>query len=202
MKQHRKTRGIQDAVSRIYARYLYLLGFRTSVVTDATGLSESQARNLKKELKDEGIEVKDQPGPGSMADGLVNSRSGYIQASILMNIYRSLNTDAERNLDLESVIEAYSIYLKEIGAIFRGCEDQEIYSEGFERFTIQQAYSLAAALRSNDIDYSASMRECHECKTYFYFTVRQTVVDDCPFCNWRVRGLSSGNAKMTEASPE
>ncbi|WP_172962425.1 FlhC family transcriptional regulator [Hydrocarboniclastica marina] len=201
MKQNRKTRGIQDAVSRIYARYLYLLGFRTSVVTDATGLSESQARNLKKELKEEGIVVKDQPGPGSMADGLVNSRSGYLQASILMNIYRSLNPNAERNLDLESVIEAYSIYLKEIGAIFRNSIDYDLSAEGFERFTIQQAYSLAAALRSNDIDYSASMRECPDCKTYFYFTTRQTVVDDCPFCNWRVRSISSGTANQNAALP-
>lgn len=179
----------KTAVQKIYARMLLLLGLRTRVICDATGLTDSQIRSIKSELADEGYKLPAQPGPQQKAAWILNSRPAYVQATLLMNIYRSLHIDADKNIDLVKLIRAYSIYLKERAAILSNSMDET--AQRFKALSISDAYTLAAALRHNEIDNSAAMIECPECHVEYYFAISQNLVSDCPFCYWRVRDSSS-----------
>lgn len=178
----------RSAQLRLSARRMLLLGFPNQVVEDCTNMGNSQRRLLRYEIKmNGGIQPPEIRGPVKQVKSLTAKGSDHLHASLAMNIYCAAHPKATSRVCIDSLISAYSTYLKEISAI----EARMPRAGRMKPLDMASAHALAVALRAHEDSNSAEMRKCKNCFTNYYIVYEQEASLKCPFCEWRVRGVSA-----------
>lgn len=178
----------RNAQQRLSARRMLLLGFPNQVVEDCTNMGNSQRRLLRHEIKmNGGIQPPEIRGPVKQVKSLTAKGADHLHASLFMNIYSAVHPKATSRVCIDSLVSSYSTYRKELCAI-----EARIPRAGqMKPLDMASAHALAVALRSHEDSNSAEIRKCKSCFTNFYVVYEQEASLKCPFCEWRVRGVSA-----------
>jgi len=159
-------------------------GMRPPLVAAATGLPASPMRELFTEMT--GQRPPNGPAPNNSGSYIKRQRAA-IQANLFfLAYYKEGGEDIFRHARPEVVLAAYDSYRKYLAAMDIKNSDS---------LTFTATWFIARDLRSQELE----KRYCRSCRLHHLYSLANTCLHGCPFCNAHLRARPQKTEDVADA---